>query len=203
MDYVSEQIATFTIVGQEKKLLELILNDRQIRSRRPVPGSSKRKRRNPDRSIARGWYTFYVSLLVRQARPIRYHHLADLVPRGHLGVTVVVLATIHVVNRRSFLYFLDKFLRIEHGRTITVIAVTTLARRLFFSFRSIVPVRFRSVLLSTFRFYTYETFYGKNRCQRRIGAGGGGRVCAAEGREETEEESRNDSREDRTESNVI
>lgn len=59
-------------------------------------------------------YTFHVSLLVRQARPIRYHHLADLVPRSHLGITVVVLAAIHVVDRRSPLYLLDKSLRVKH-----------------------------------------------------------------------------------------
>lgn len=59
-------------------------------------------------------YTFHVSLLVRQARPIRYHHLADLVPRSHLGITVVVLAAIHVVDRRSPLYLLDKPLRVKH-----------------------------------------------------------------------------------------
>lgn len=77
----------------------------------------QRGRRNPDRSIAarRVLYTFHVSLLVRQARPIRYHHLADLVPRSHLGITVVVLAAIHIVDRRSPLYFLDKPLRVEHA----------------------------------------------------------------------------------------
>lgn len=59
-------------------------------------------------------YTFHVSLLVRQVRPIRYHHLADLVPRSHLGITVVVLAAIHIVDRRSPLYLLDKPLRVKH-----------------------------------------------------------------------------------------
>lgn len=91
-------------------------------------GRRRRGRRNPDRSIAAAMllYTFHVSLLVRQARPIRYHHLADLVPRGHLGVTVVVLAAIHIVDRWPPLYFLDKPLRVEHAHRTS--------RRFFSSF---------------------------------------------------------------------
>lgn len=84
----------------------------------------QRGRRNPDRSIAarRVLYTFHVSLLVCQARPIRYHHLADLVPRSHLGITVVVLAAIHIVDRRSPLYLLDKPLRVKHASRFSSIS---------------------------------------------------------------------------------
>jgi len=70
--------------------------------------------------------TFHVSLLVRQARPIRYHHLANLIPRGHLGVTVIVLAAIHIVNRRPPLYLLDESLGIEHAHKILEILFRSL-----------------------------------------------------------------------------
>jgi len=83
-------------------------------------GRRRRGRRNPDRSIAAAMpYTFHVSLLVRQARPIRYHHLADLVPRDHLSITVVVLAAIHIIDRRPPLYLLDESLRVEHTHRVS------------------------------------------------------------------------------------
>lgn len=60
-------------------------------------------------------FTFVDSVGVGQTLPIWYHSLADLVPRPHLCISVIVLVATDIINGGTFLNLHDEFLCVKHG----------------------------------------------------------------------------------------